>query len=63
MKIHNKGSLLCLAFLATMPQYLVAGMEEEKVPKPCCFPSAFQATVADMRSAAKGDVVRISVMF
>ncbi|KAK7112980.1 hypothetical protein V1264_012349 [Littorina saxatilis] len=26
------------------------------VPKPCCFPSAFQATVADLRSAGSGEM-------
>ena len=31
--------------------------QNNEIPKPCCFPSAFQATVADMNSVATGQMV------
>ncbi|KAK7476763.1 hypothetical protein BaRGS_00031990 [Batillaria attramentaria] len=47
------ASLLREALLAEFPG---EGVAPPSPPTPCCFPSSFQATVADMRSAATGNM-------
>ncbi|XP_076458327.1 uncharacterized protein LOC143292041 isoform X2 [Babylonia areolata] len=57
MAFEEKSILLLFLLLTGLLVSPAHGVgKDEEVPTPCCFPSSFQATVADMRSVATGQM-------